>query len=433
MAQQELDYTHALIAPGQGSQKIGMGLNIPETLRVKAVTEEADEALGRSLGFKFSDFVLYGRVGSVQLENAEAQIRLTRTEYAQPAIILDALRRAAALKDLGVFEDPGYFAGNSLGFLVAAEESGALDIPAVVRLGEGRGEAFKYAIEHSPRTTMMALSSANLDPELLDELRETYGLVICLKNPGQLILGGELKNEEGRDIRSALSFMRSQLGEDRYKEEVTSMEDMVDAAFHSIYMKKAAPLYKGFVDSIEVGVPTRGILIGGSTVRELRTSEDVRGELVLQLTQTEDWEGVVNLLRERGVTKTTELGEKPRLSAMNRRFFRGVIHNWPSKDLQIAFRWGAPEVVMVSGGSGEISREDVAVWYLETVAKRTGMDEEELNGDTHFVDNASMDSEDLKWLRAQVRAKWGRNVSDEEAKSILTIGQAIDATFNLVK
>jgi len=431
MSAEALDYSLAVIAPGQGSQKIGMGLDIPDSPGVRAVTEEADEALASSFGFQFSKFVLYGKIGSDQLGEDEAQAKLTKTEYAQPAIILDALRRAAALKDLGSYGEPGYFAGNSLGFLVAAEESGALTIPAVVRLGEGRGEAFKFAIENSPRTTMMALSLGNIDLDLIGELREKYGLEVCLKNPGQRVLGGELQNDEARDIRRALIYMRDILGEDRFKEEITSMEDMVDAAFHSRYMAKAEPMYREVVNGIPVSAPTKGRrLVGGSTVSELDTEQAVRNELVLQITQTEDWEGVTNLLRDRGVVRITELSEKPRLSAMNRRAFKGVINNWPSKELQIGFRWTAREAIPVSGGSDGIAIEEVAMWYLNTIAERIDEDVEKLNGDTKFED--IWDSEDGKWLRSQVRARWGRNVSDEEAKKMLTIGQAINATHDLV-
>lgn len=439
----ELDYSHALIAPGQGNQKIGMGLELaggenPKSKAAARIWEEADDVLGSHFKFTFSLFVWYGLRGSEQLSPEQAQVELTKTEYAQPAIIVDSLARKAALDELGLLEDPkpGYNAGNSLGFISAARNAGSLTVAATVALGEGRGEAFRYAIANSPRTTMMALSLANIDLGLVEKLKCDYDLEVCLKNPGQRVLGGRVENQ-GRDIKGALGWLRGELGEDRFKEEVTSLEGMVDAAFHSKYMMEAVVKYKDIVNSIPVSAPTEGRLVGGSTVRELSTEEDVRNELVLQLTETEDWEGVVNLFREKGVTRMTELNSDPRLSAMNRRAFSGLIRkiyipgSTENQDL-VAYRWFAPELMSVAGGSESVSREDVATWYLQVVSRRTGMDEEELNGDTNFEHDANMDSEDIKWLRAQVRAKWGRNVSDEEAKTLVTIGFAIDATYKLV-
>lgn len=412
----ELDYSHALIAPGQGNQKVGMGEKLALlSPSAEAVWKEADRASGLRQGRNFTDLVRHGTLEE-----------LTLTENAQIAIIADSLARLADLKEEGLLDRPGWYTGLSLGFVSACVGAGSLSVEGAVQLGLGRGEAFRYAIDHSPKTTMLALS--DIDHETLEELWQKYGLEVCLMNEDrQIVVGGELKS-----VADATSYLEERgLGENVYPLEV-------DAAFHSRYMEKAVPLYEKVVNDISIVVPTEGNLVGGATVTRLETPEQIRRELVMQLTHTDRWSQVMHFLREQGVNRMTELNETAKLTVMSRRMFEGVIQSVKSRrsdaeDLVIARRWLAPELIMVSGGSGEsIAREDVAVWYLQIVSKRTGMEEEDLNGDTNFVDDANMDSEDLKWLRAQVRARWGRNVSDEEAKSILTVGQAIDATHKLV-
>ncbi len=429
-----LDTTHALIAPGQGNQKIGMGLELAQiSPAAEAIWRKSDKALAPQLGYNLSDLVWYGRLDSVQLGPEQAQAEITKTANAQPAIIADALARTDALEEAGVLGAPGWHAGNSVALIVALRNAGSLSIDGAVRLAEGRGEAFRYVISNRPRTTMVAL--VNIDPQLIKELKEKYGLAVCLRNPGQIVMGGEVENEEGKDMKSALAYLEGELGEEDFKDHVAPLQ--VDAAYHSKYIAAAVPFYQAVVGGVEITAPTNGRLVGGSTVRELLTPEDIRRELVLQLTQTEDWNGVVHFLRGQGVTTMTELNDSPRLTAMNRRTFRGVTYkvslaNGEDKSLTVAYRWTAPEAVRIAGGSDGISREDVRDFYLEWLANRSDRLIEELSESMHFVDDVNLDSEDLKALRAAVRKRFGRNVPDEEAEKNVTVDSAIDSTYKLI-
>lgn len=423
----ELDYSHALISPGQGNQKIGMGHDLARKFPEAAVVwVEADTALKPQLGRNFTGIVWAG-----------TEEELTLTQNAQPAIIIDSYARSRVFKVLHPEERPGWHGGMSLGFVTSLVTSGALSPEGAIMLGKGRGEAFRYAIDHSPKTTMVALTE--LDVEIIDDVVTRFGLVYCLVNEDiQVVVGGELD-----PMAKATEYLTGK----GFGENVHPL--VVDAAFHSRYMEAAVPMYERVVADLPLTAPTEGRLVGASTVTELVTPADIRRELILQLTTTDKWRDAMHFLRDQGVTRMTELNGDSRLATMNRRMFKGLISRVEvgngfatkavdgiekevEKKLTVVCQWVALEAIRVAGGSDDVPREDVAVWYLQTVAKRTGMEEEELSGDTHFVDDANMDSEDLKWLRAQVRAKWGRNVSDEEAKSILTIGAAIDATYRLV-
>lgn len=169
---------HALIAPGQGNQAIGMGLDLKDrSWKAKTVWTEADAALRPHLGYDFSDLVWHGTTE-----------QLTKTENAQPAIIIDALARRAALEEFDLLDNPYWNAGNSLGFLIALRNVRSLSIPAAAELGIGRGKAFRYAVEHSPKTTMLAL--VEIDPEITEETRQKFDLETCLINTDkQIVLG----------------------------------------------------------------------------------------------------------------------------------------------------------------------------------------------------------------------------------------------------
>ena len=79
---------NAVIFPGQGSQKIGMGKDIANAYATsKVVFEEVDEALG----MKLSSIIWDGQLAE-----------LTLTENAQPAIMAHSLAMMAALKTEGV-------------------------------------------------------------------------------------------------------------------------------------------------------------------------------------------------------------------------------------------------------------------------------------------------------------------------------------------
>ena len=78
----------AFIAPGQGAQFIGMGLELAESYpQSRLVYEEVDDALGE----KLSDLIWYGSIEE-----------LTLTENAQPALMATTLAAFRALQSEGL-------------------------------------------------------------------------------------------------------------------------------------------------------------------------------------------------------------------------------------------------------------------------------------------------------------------------------------------
>jgi [acyl-carrier-protein] S-malonyltransferase len=125
----------AFVFPGQGSQKVGMGVELAASSAVaREVFEEVDEALGQKL-FK------------IMAEGPEHQ--LTLTENAQPAIMAHAMAVLRVLEREGgmaIADKSDFVAGHSLGEYTALCAAGAFSLADTARLLKLRGQAMQSAV-----------------------------------------------------------------------------------------------------------------------------------------------------------------------------------------------------------------------------------------------------------------------------------------------
>ena len=117
----------ACVFPGQGSQAIGMGVDLLEFSDAKKKFEQAEQILGWSVP---------------ELCQSEED-KLSRTLYTQPCLYVVESILADLMQEKG--QKPDLLAGHSLGEYVALYVAGVFDFEAGVRLVKSRAELMDSA------------------------------------------------------------------------------------------------------------------------------------------------------------------------------------------------------------------------------------------------------------------------------------------------
>ena len=72
------------------------------------------------------------------------------------------------------------------------------------------------------------------------------------------------------------------------------------------------------------------------------------------------------------------------------------------------------------------SREEIYERVKDVLVEQLGVDEAEINDAASFQDDLDADSLDLVELIMELEDQFGVKISDEDAQSIQTVGQAVD-------
>ncbi len=281
----------AYLFPGQGSQAVGMGVDLIEaSAAVRAVWEELDEALGLPL---------------TRLMRDGPADELTLTANAQPVIMANAI---ACLRVGGMSVDGAAFvAGHSLGEYTALCAAGAFDLATTARLLRLRGEAMQAAVPVG-EGAMAALLGGSLEGAraLAEAASEGEVCVVANDNdPTQVVLSGQ-----AGAIKRAIGMAK----ERGFRRAVPLP---VSAPFHSPLMAPAADAMR---DALAEHPPREPCVPLMANVSAAPTTDagDIARLLVEQVTGTVRWRESVLALAAAGVTEVVEVGAKV-LGAMVKR------------------------------------------------------------------------------------------------------------------
>ncbi len=285
----------AFVFPGQGSQYVGMGQDLLEAYPVaRAVFDEADA-------------VLRFRLSKLCFEGPESD--LTDTINAQPALLTHSIAAWRVLQSMAGDITPAFTAGHSLGEYSALVAAGALRFSDALRLVHDRGRAMKAAGDRHPG--MMAAMIGIGDAELERVCHETGAQIANYNAPGQIVISGSKD-----DMERAMALAKT-----RGARRVVPLA--VSIASHSRWMESAAQDFAASVESTPMRAPSVPV-ISNVTARPLATVEEIRKELVLQLTSSVQWVKSVEFMIDQGATRFVELGPKDVIAGLVRRINKDV-------------------------------------------------------------------------------------------------------------
>ena len=171
----------AFVFPGQGSQKVGMGVDLAAASpAAREVFQEVDDALGQKLS-------------AIMAEGPEDA--LTLTENAQPAIMANAIAVLRVLEREGgitLANKADFVAGHSLGEYTALCAAGAFSLADTARLLKLRGQAMQAAVPVGVGA-MAALLGADIDKATRLAEAAAEGQVCTVANdndPTQVVISG---------------------------------------------------------------------------------------------------------------------------------------------------------------------------------------------------------------------------------------------------
>ncbi|MBV8117696.1 MAG: ACP S-malonyltransferase [Candidatus Eremiobacteraeota bacterium] len=298
----------AVVFPGQGSQIVGMGVDIaradPEAAHI---FERASAVLGYDL---------------LEMQRSGPEERLRETRYSQPAIFTtNVALYAAAARALS----PVVSAGHSFGEICSLTIAGSLTLEGAVRIVDARAKAMHDAAGMSPGAMAAVLG---IDDRVLREVvdtvvRDGHGRVQLanFNSPSQIVISGDMK---------AVDAATDALLEAGAKRVVPLN---VSGAWHSVLMEPAIAPFTAAVDQAAISLPAFDVL-SNVDARPYRDVQTIRANLVRSITSEVRWHDAAMALLAYDPGLIVEFGATPVLGPLMRRL--------P----------GAPEIVTVADRAG---------------------------------------------------------------------------------
>jgi [acyl-carrier-protein] S-malonyltransferase len=298
----EAAMARAIVFPGQGSQTVGMGKVLAETLpTARAVFEEVDEALNQNL----SRLMFEGPIEE-----------LTLTENAQPALMAMSLAVVRVLRRDGGLEfgkHCQFVAGHSLGEYSALCATDALDLDATARLLKQRGQAMQRAVPvgQGAMAALLGLDFAAAQAVARDAAENQVCDTANDNAPGQVVVSGNVEA-----VKRAVELAKER-GARR------PMLLPVSAPFHCALMQPAADIMDEALQNSQLVAPAVP-LIANVTASAVTYPAEIRRLLVAQVTSMVRWRESVLYLRQQDVDNLVEVGAGKVLTTMLKRIDREI-------------------------------------------------------------------------------------------------------------
>ncbi len=267
--------TIAVVFPGQGAQRPGMGRDFFEKLSICRQTyEEATDALGWDVAE-----LCFG-----------ANELLDHTAYTQPCLLTTEIAMFRGLQSLYGFS-PQYFGGHSLGEFTALVAAGVMSLGDAVQVVHTRGRLMQEAVPPG-LGGMAAVIADDLDADELEgSLSDLPVDVANVNSSHQIVISGH-----ARALPDAAVRITDILGADAACRFVPLN---VSAPFHSRFMRPVEREFSIVLKGLEAGVDARKAVAVTSNYTgrfHTRYREDLLCYLTYQLGSRVRWRENMEIL-----------------------------------------------------------------------------------------------------------------------------------------
>lgn len=271
----------AWVFPGQGSQAVGMGVDLLDIPTAKDKFEQAEQILGWSVP---------------EICHSQED-KLSLTLYTQPSLYVVESILVDVMRDRGY--QPDLVAGHSLGEYVALYAAGVFDFEAGLRLVKRRAELMNNV------SGGMMIAVMRFDRDLLEQqIQQTPDAVLANDNsPGQVVISGTPEATQAiiAEVKPKRFFILN-----------------VSGAFHSPFMATPAAEFQDFLESLPFADAQVPVLSNVEPIPAV-DGEVLKDRLKRQMTGSVRWREISMQLPLEGISRVVEIGPGKVLTGLIKR------------------------------------------------------------------------------------------------------------------